>query len=141
MTGEDVFTQNRRLWVRLRKKGGKPHAMPCHHNLEEYLTAYLDGADLRGDPKGSLFRTIGRGALCCRRNAYAMIRRRAAAAAAMDTKLGNHSFRATGSTAYLKTAAHLKRPLPWPDGGLLCVDSGLSLVPNRTSGLRVSATL
>jgi hypothetical protein len=23
---EDVFTQNRRLWVRLRKKGGKSHA-------------------------------------------------------------------------------------------------------------------
>ena len=29
-------TQNRRLWVRLREKGGKRHAMPCHHNLEEY---------------------------------------------------------------------------------------------------------
>jgi site-specific recombinase XerC len=47
MSVEDVFTQNRRLWVRLREKGGKPHAMPCHHNLEDYLTAYLDGAGLR----------------------------------------------------------------------------------------------
>ena len=44
MTVEDVYTQNRRLWVRLREKGGKRHAMPCHHNLEEDLTAYLDGA-------------------------------------------------------------------------------------------------
>src|SRR5713101_4626258 len=35
MTVEDVFTQNRRLGVRLREKGGKRHAMPCHHNLEE----------------------------------------------------------------------------------------------------------
>lgn len=35
--------------------------MPYHHNLDEYLTAYLDGAGLRDDPKGSLFRTIGRG--------------------------------------------------------------------------------
>ena len=61
MTVEDVYTQNRRLWVRLREKGGKRHAMPCHHNLEEYLIAYLDGAGLRGDPKGPLFRTIGRG--------------------------------------------------------------------------------
>ena len=43
-------TQNRRFWVRLREKGGKRHAMPCHHNLEEYLTAYLDGAGLRDDP-------------------------------------------------------------------------------------------
>jgi integrase len=33
MTIEDVFTQNRRLWVRLREKGGKRHAMPCHHSL------------------------------------------------------------------------------------------------------------
>jgi len=56
MSVEDVFTQNRRLWVRLREKGGKRHAMPCHHNLEEYLTAYLGGAGLRGDPKGPLFR-------------------------------------------------------------------------------------
>jgi site-specific recombinase XerC len=30
MAVEDVFTQNRRLWVRLREKGGKRHAMPCN---------------------------------------------------------------------------------------------------------------
>jgi integrase/recombinase XerC len=47
--------------VRLREKGGKRHAMPCHHNLEKYLIAYLDGAELRGDPNGPLFRTIRRG--------------------------------------------------------------------------------
>ncbi len=57
---EDAYTQNR-LWVRLREKGGKRHEMPCHHNLEAYLDAYLDGAGLRSDPKGTLFRTIGRG--------------------------------------------------------------------------------
>ncbi len=61
MKVEDVFTQNRRLWVRLREKGGKPHAMPCHHNLETYLTAHIDGARLAEDPKGPLFRTIGCG--------------------------------------------------------------------------------
>jgi site-specific recombinase XerD len=37
----DVFTQNRRLWVRLHEKGGKRHEMPCHHNLETYLHAYM----------------------------------------------------------------------------------------------------
>jgi integrase len=61
MVVEGVYRQNRRLWVRLREKGGKRHAMRCHHNLEEYLTAYLDGARLRDDPKGPLFPTIGRG--------------------------------------------------------------------------------
>ncbi len=82
MAVEAVFTQNRRLWVRLREKGGKRHAMPCHHNLEEYLIAYLDGAGLRDDPKGPLFRTIGRGTrpVLPQANAYAMIRWLAAAA-------------------------------------------------------------
>jgi site-specific recombinase XerD len=114
MTVEDVYTQNRRLWVRLREKGGKRHAMPCHHNLEEYLTAYLDGAGLRGDPKGPLFRTIGRGTGKLTRtalpqaNAYAMIGRRTAAAG-IATKLGNHSFRATGITAYLKNGGTLEK--------------------------------
>jgi integrase/recombinase XerC len=61
MKVEDVFVQNRRLWVRLREKGGKPHAMPCHHNLETYLNAYIGGAGIADDPKGPLFRTIGRG--------------------------------------------------------------------------------
>ena len=83
MKVEDVFTQNRRLWVRLREKGGKAHAMPCHHSLEEYLHAYLDGAGIAGDAKGPLFRTIGRGTAQLTRtplpqaNAYAMVGRRA----------------------------------------------------------------
>jgi hypothetical protein len=98
---------------RLREKGGKRHAMPRHHNLEEYLTAYLDGACLRDDPKGPLFRTVGRGTAKLTRtvlpqaNAYAMIRRRAGAAG-IATKLGNHSFQATGTTAYLKNGGTLE---------------------------------
>ena len=114
MKVEDVFTQNRRLWVRLREKGGKPHAMPCHHNLETYLTAYIEGAGLAEDPKGPLFRTIGRGTGLLTRtplpqaNAHAMIGRRAAAAG-IATRLGNHSFRATGITAYLKNGGTLEK--------------------------------
>ena len=54
MKVKDAYTQSRRLWVRLREKGGKAHAMPCHHNLEDYLISYLDGAGLRDDPKGPL---------------------------------------------------------------------------------------
>jgi integrase/recombinase XerC len=88
--------------------------LPCHHNLEEYLIAYLDGAGLRGDPKGPLFRTIGRGTgkltrtVLPQANAYAMIGRRAAAAGIV-TKLGYHSFRATGITAYLKNGGTLEK--------------------------------
>ena len=61
MKVEDVYVQNRRLWVRLHEKGSKRHEMPCHHNLETYLHAYIDACGLASDPKGPLFRTIGRG--------------------------------------------------------------------------------
>jgi site-specific recombinase XerD len=114
MKVEDVFVQNRRLWVRLLEKGGKAHAMPCHHNLKTYLTAYLEQTGLMDDDKGPLFRTIGRGTGQLTRtplpqaNAYAMIRRRAASAG-IATKVGNHSFRATGITAYLKNGGTLEK--------------------------------
>lgn len=114
MRVEDVYVQNRRLWVRLHEKGGKRHEMPCHHNLEVYLHAYLDGCGLADDFKGPLFRTIGRGTgqltatPLPQANAYAMIRRRALAAG-IATKIGNHSFRATGITAYLKNGGTLEK--------------------------------
>ncbi len=113
MRAEDVFVQNRRLWVRLREKGGKRHEMPCHHTLEAYLHAYLDAGGVGEDPKGPLFRTIGRGTGRLTRtalpqaNAYAMVQRRVTAAG-IGTRIGNHSFRATGITAYLKNGGTLE---------------------------------
>ncbi len=114
MKVEDVFTQNRRLWVRLHEKGGRRHAMPCHHNPEAYLHAYIEAANLTADPKGALFRTLagGHGPLSDRPmsqpDAYGMIRRRAKAAG-IGTKVGNHTFRATGITAYLKNGGTLEK--------------------------------
>ncbi|RMO82515.1 hypothetical protein ALQ33_200167 [Pseudomonas syringae pv. philadelphi] len=113
MKVEDVYTQNRRLWVRLREKGGKQHAMPCHHLLEEYLHAYLEQSEIKSDPKGPLFRTLGRGTgqlsqtALPQANAHAMVRRRAAATG-IKTLIGNHTFRATGITAYLKNGGSLE---------------------------------
>jgi site-specific recombinase XerD len=113
MKVEDVYTQNRRLWVRLREKGGKQHAMPCHHSLEAYLHAYLEGTGIESDAKGPLFRTIGRGSRHLSRNAlpqanaHAMVRRRAIAAG-IETLIGNHTFRATGITAYLRNGGTLE---------------------------------
>lgn len=114
MKVEDVYVQNRRLWVRLHEKGGKRHEMPCHHNLEAYLHAYIDGCGLGLNSKGPLFRTIGRGTgkvsetPLPQANAYQMIRRRAAAAG-IETKIGNHTFRATGITTYLKNGGTLEK--------------------------------
>ncbi len=114
MEVEDVTVQNRRLWVRLHEKGGKRHEMPCCHNLETYLHAYIDACGLASDPKGPLFRTIGRGAGALtttplpQANAYAMIRRRAASAG-IEAKIGAHTFRATGITAYLENGGTLEK--------------------------------
>ncbi|AMM18779.1 integrase (plasmid) [Burkholderia sp. PAMC 28687] len=113
MRVEDVYMQNRRLWVRLREKGGKRHEMPCHHTLEAYLHVYLEGTDIAADLEGPLFRTVRRGTSHLsdtplpQANAYAMVRRRAIAAG-IGTKIGNHTFRATGITAYLKSGGTLE---------------------------------
>ena len=113
MRVDDVYVQQRRLWVRLREKGGRRHEMPCHHALDAYLHAYLDGTGIGEDPKGPLFRTIRRGTgqlsttPLPQANAYAMVRRRALAAG-IGTAIGNHTFRATGITAYLKNGGTLE---------------------------------
>lgn len=107
MDVEDYYAQGKRWWLRLHEKGGKRHEVPVHHSLEEYLDAYLDGAGIRPDEKGPLFRTLGRevGRPLSRKRlqqaeAWEMIRRRARAAR-IRTKIGSHTFRATGITAYL----------------------------------------
>jgi site-specific recombinase XerD len=113
MRVDDVYVQQRRLWVRLREKGGKVHAMPCHHTLEAYLHAYLEETGIAREPKGPLFRTIARGTRQLstmplpQANAYAMVRRRALTAG-IRTAIGNHTFRATGITAYLKNGGTLE---------------------------------
>ncbi|MGH8227084.1 MAG: tyrosine-type recombinase/integrase [Steroidobacteraceae bacterium] len=113
MRVEDVYVQGRRTWVRLHEKGGNRHEMPCHHNLDAYLDAYIQGAGLTGDDKGYLFRT-GRGRTrrlstepMSQPDAYRMITRRARAAG-IWTRIGNHSFRATGITEYLRNGGKLE---------------------------------
>lgn len=112
MKVDDVYVQNRRTWVRLHEKGGKQHEMPCHHNLDEYLHTYINEAKLT-EVKSILFRTaLGRTGQLSERpmsqaDAYRMIRRRATKAGVL-TKIGNHSFRATGITEYLRNGGKLE---------------------------------
>ena len=118
MRVEDVFIDQRRLWVRLNEKGGKRHEMPCHHNLEAYLHAYLDASGLGQEPKAPLFPTIATGTgrghqrltrrAITPREAHAMVRRRAKRAG-VTTTIGNHTFRGTGITAYLKNGGTLEK--------------------------------
>ena len=57
MKVRDYFVQGRRGWVRLHEKGGKEHAVPCHHCLEQYLDEYIAAAGIAGDPDAPLFQT------------------------------------------------------------------------------------
>jgi site-specific recombinase XerD len=109
----DIYVQERRTWVRLHEKGGKRHEMPCHHNLDEYLQAYVDAAGIAEVEKGWRFRTtVGRSGALSERpmrqgDVYRMIGRRAAAAEVW-TKIECHSFRATGITEYLRNGGKLE---------------------------------
>jgi integrase len=114
MRVEDYYPQGKRWWVRLHEKGGKRHEMPAHHNLEAYLDAYIDAAGIRDAGKSPLFRTATpyrSGKLTekpmHRVDAYLMIRRRAAALG-LGTRIGCHTFRATGITAYLDNGGTLE---------------------------------
>ena len=113
MKVRDYFVQGRRGWVRLHEKGGKEHEVPCHHNLERYLDEYIAAADIGGDADSPLFRTAAgktgtlTGNAMWQQDAYRMIQRRAAAAG-IKTRMGNHTFRATGITAYLKNNGKLE---------------------------------
>lgn len=112
MKREDVFVQERRLWLRLHKKAGKRHEMPCHHQLEEYLMAYIEQCGVT-EPRAPLFRAISRETKHLSQtplshpDAHAMARR-GAQAAGIATRIGNHSFRATGMTTYLKNGGTLE---------------------------------
>ena len=109
----DIYVQGRRTWARLHEKGGKLHEMPCHHNLDEYLHAYVDAAGIAGDDKSWLFRTaVGRSGALSERpmrqgDVCRMVERRAAAAEVL-TKIGCHSFRAPGITEYLRNGGKLE---------------------------------
>jgi site-specific recombinase XerD len=113
MQVRDVYVQGRRTWVRLHEKGGKEHEMPCHHQLEASLHAYLEGAGLTTDDKGYLFRSMaGKTGVLTERplgqsDVYRLIRRRAEAAD-IHTAIGCHSFRATGITEYLRNGGKLE---------------------------------
>jgi site-specific recombinase XerD len=114
MKVEDLRPRDAGWTVRLHEKGGKQHAMPCHHALAEVLRAYIDGAGIAEDRKGWLFRTArGHKAdtlselAMNQSDAWRMIRRRAAAAG-LTAPIGCHTFRATGITAYLANGGALE---------------------------------
>ncbi len=114
MRVDDYFPQGKRWWLRLHEKGGKMHTMPAHHTLEGYLDRYLQAAGIGEDKKAPLFQSaIGKtgtlsGQPLARENAFQMIQRRAKQAG-IHTKIGTHTFRATGITIYLSNGGTLEK--------------------------------
>ena len=112
MNVEDCFSQGRRLWFRLKEKGGKHHDVPAHHNAEAYIDAWLSEADIADDSKSPLFRTVSRHRTLTlqrmhRADVLRMIKRRARQAG-LSTRIGCHTFRATGITTYLENGGSLE---------------------------------
>jgi integrase/recombinase XerD len=105
MRVEDYYLEGRRAWFRLHEKGGKRHEVPAHHNAADYMDAYVAAAGIAEEKKASLFRSFGRRNLTMTkqrltaRNALHMVKRRAKVAGLPATTC-NHTFRATGITAY-----------------------------------------
>jgi integrase len=97
MKVEDLRPRGAGWTFRLHEKGGKQHAMPCHHALAEALRAYIDTAGIVDDRKGWLFRTA-RGhdgsslsdKQMSQPGAWRMIRRRAKAAG-IAAEIGCHT--------------------------------------------------
>ncbi len=114
MRVEDYYPKGKRWWVRLHEKGGKRHEMPAHHNLESYLDSYIESAGIGDAGKAPLFRSaVGRTGTLTEKpmnrvDAWRMIQRRAANLG-FKVKIGCHTFRATGITAYLEAGGTLEK--------------------------------
>ncbi|MBX9623328.1 MAG: site-specific integrase [Gemmataceae bacterium] len=105
LRAEDYYQEGKRWWFRFREKGGKLHQVPAHHTAEAYLDAYLLAGRVGDEKKVPLFQSVTRrgllsGRQMTRNDALRMVKRRAKAAGLPDTTC-NHTFRATGITAYL----------------------------------------
>ena len=114
MTVADFYPQGRRYWVRLHEKGGKLHELPCHHNLEAWLHEYVAAAGIAEEKRSPLFRSaFGRtdrltDRALVERNALDLVQRKARQAGVM-TAICNHTFRATGITAYMENGGTLEK--------------------------------
>jgi integrase len=114
MTVGDVYVQNRRLWVNLRERAARSSTCPATTRSRTISTPTSTAPASRttGPRRCSAPSAATPGnspeTPLPQANAYAMIQRRARAAG-IRTRIGNHTFRATGITAYLKNGGTLEK--------------------------------
>lgn len=114
---KDYVQQGRRAYLRIHGKGGVEVDIPVHHQLAEYLDAYIAAAGIGEERNAPLFRsTKGRsGTLTSesmsRVDAWRMVQRRlidAELAQKPGEGYGCHSFRATCGTNFLTNGGELE---------------------------------
>ena len=114
MRVQDFERLGSRASIVLHEKGGKFHRVPAHHKAAEYLTAYVDAAELAGDGAAPLFRTSrGRSRVLTdrpfsRTDALRMMKRRAKDAGFAAELISNHTCRASGITAFMANGGSLE---------------------------------
>ena len=113
---EDYYIEGKRRWLRLLEKGGRHHEVPVHHKAEEVIDLYLDKAKIRHDLKGYLIRSVTnrRGDQISQyqldtKNASNIVKKRASQCGFDPRMVRNHTFRASGITAYLEAGGSLEK--------------------------------
>ena len=108
----DYVDRGDQMWVIGQEKGSKRHEMPVHPTLEDLLDMLIERMGWE-DGDTLLFQSSdGRGGRLTSRPfdriaAWRMVRRRAVAAG-ITQDVCNHTFRATGITAYLNAGGNLE---------------------------------
>ena len=112
---KDYLQQGRRAFIRTHGKGGVDVDIPVHHELAEFLDAYIEAAGIAEDKAGFLFRsTKGKTRqlttdAMSRVDAWKMVQRRLEdAGIGGRIGYGCHSFRATCGTNYLSNGGDLE---------------------------------
>ena len=114
----DYYPKGKRWFVFLGEKGGKQSEALVHHKAQDELDRYIRGAGIQEQRETPLFRSFNRRRQLTdraldRREALAMVKRRAKAAELNWHKICNHSFRATGITNYMENGGRLDVAQEW----------------------------
>jgi len=113
MKASNLQVEKQGLVIVLREKGGKTRRLSCHSALQPYLREYIRKAGMHPSSRDPFFRSASPSGALKRRpmrqaDVFRMIRRRARAAG-IDTRVGCHTFRATGITEFLKAGGTLDK--------------------------------
>ena len=115
---KDYYPKGKRWYVQLGEKGGKENNQLVHHKAQDALDDYLKAAELTNSPALPIFQSFNRqrelsGQALNRRDALAMVKRRAKKAGLHHEKVCNHSFRATGITNYMGNGGRIDVAQEW----------------------------